>query len=108
MRILAWLILLYVALTMAMPSGNPRMTQNSQQTAQTEEQNGGEDSNNLSPLHLNRRTISSQKTFALKSTVKPVPGSGDPKIYDAKHGRPIWGTIRESMFTTLNQVGGGN
>ena len=92
MRVLAWLILLYVALTMAMPSG--RNTQNSQRTAQTEEQKDGEDGDPLSPLRLNRRMLSSQKTCLLKSTVKPVPGSGDPKIYDAKHGRPIWRTIR--------------
>jgi hypothetical protein len=36
MRILAWLILLCVAMTKAMPSG-PRTALNSQQTAQTEE-----------------------------------------------------------------------
>ena len=106
MRALAWLILLYVALTMAMPD-NPRMTQNSQRTARTEEQKDDEDGNPLSPLRLGKRMLSSQKTCLLKSTVKPVPGSGDSKIYDVKHGRPIWRTIRESVFTTLNQVGGG-
>jgi hypothetical protein len=79
---------------MAMPSGNPRMTQNSQQTAQTEEQKGGEEGDSHSPFHLNRRTISSQKTFALKSTIKPVKDSGSSKIYDTKCGRPIWREIR--------------
>jgi hypothetical protein len=92
---------------MAMPSGNPRTTQNSQQTAQTEEQKEDGDGEDHSPFRLHRRTISSQKTYALKSTIKPVKDSGSSKIHDTKYGRPIWREIREAVFTTLNQVGGG-
>jgi hypothetical protein len=49
-------------MTKAMPGA--RLTQNSQQTAQTEEQKAGDDDDH-SPLQLRRRMISSQKTFAL-------------------------------------------
>ena len=57
MRILAWLILLLcVAMTKAMPSG-PRTTLNSQQTAQTEEKENGDD-DEQSPLQIRRRVIS--------------------------------------------------
>ena len=73
MRVLAWLIILCVAMTKAMPGA--RLTQNSQQTAQTEEQKEEGDGEDHSPFHLRRRMISSQKTFALKSTIKAVKDS---------------------------------
>jgi hypothetical protein len=92
---------------MAMPSGNPRMTQNSQQTAQTEEQKEDGDGEDHSPFRLHRRMISSQKTYALKSTTKAVKDSGPSKTHGTKIGRPIWREIREAVFTTLNQVDGG-
>jgi hypothetical protein len=80
MRVLAWLILLCIAMTKAMPGGNPRMTQNSQQTAQTEEQKDGDDEDQ-SPFLLRRRMISSQKTSALKSAIKAVKDSGSQHIH---------------------------
>ena len=61
--------------------------------------------------------ITGAKTYSLKKSIDPVIGTiHDPvvvkdaalsTIHDPVIGRPIWRTTRESMFKTLNQVGGG-
>jgi hypothetical protein len=63
--------------------------------------------------------ITGAKTYSLKKPIDPVIGTiHDPvivkdaalsTIHDPVIGRPIfiWRTTRESLFKTLNQVGGG-
>jgi hypothetical protein len=46
-------------------------------------------------------------TFSLKKSIEAVKDSGSPNIHGPKIGRPIWREIREAVFSTLNQVGGG-
>jgi hypothetical protein len=86
--------------------GNPRTTLNSQHTAQTAEQKDGDDDDH-SPLQIRRRMISGAKTFSLKKSIEAVKDTGSQHIHDPKIGRPIWREIRESVFSALNQVGGG-
>jgi hypothetical protein len=60
-----------------------------------------------SPFQLRTRTITGAKTYSLKKTTDPVKDSGLSTIHNPVIGRPIWRTTRESVFKTLNQVGGG-
>jgi hypothetical protein len=103
MRAFAWL--LCIALALAMPSGNtvPRTIQNSQRT--THGVDSGDDEH-ASPLQLRTRTITGAKTYSLKKSIEAVKDSGHPAIHGSITGRPIWREIRESVFSTLNQVGG--
>jgi hypothetical protein len=105
MRALAWL--LCIALALAMPSSNavPRTTQNSQRGRTNPIDSGDEDS--ASPLQLRTRTTTGAKTFSLKKSISAVKDSGHSAIHDPIIGRPIWREIREAVFSTLNQVGGG-
>jgi hypothetical protein len=87
-------------------SSVPRTTQNSLQTAQTEE-NGEEAQQSPLQIHSRYRMLSGAKTHSLRKSIEAVKDSGSPKIHDPIFGRPIWREIREAVFSTLNQVGGG-
>jgi hypothetical protein len=107
MRALAWLLLLCIALAMAMPGSTaPRTTRNSQR-ANTDVESGDEE--NASPLQprTRTRTITGAKTHSLKKSIGAAKDSGSSTTHDPIIGRPIWREIREPVFSTLNQVGGG-
>jgi hypothetical protein len=96
-----------IALTKAMPAGRaPRTSRNSQRT-NTEVEDGDEDQQSPLQLRSRYRTITGAKTYSLKKSIEAVKDSGSSKIHGPIIGRPIWREIREPVFSTRNQVGGG-
>jgi hypothetical protein len=91
-----------------MPDTNtiPRRAINSQRGRTDPADNDDEDTAS-SPLQLRTRTITGAKTYSLKKSINAVKDSGHAAIHDPVIGRPIWREIREPVFNTLNQVGGG-
>jgi hypothetical protein len=86
----------------------PRTTQNSQRGRNGDSESKAEEDAELSPIQMSRRLISGAKTFAVNKAIDAVKNSALDTIHDPEEaGRPIWRQIREAVFKTLNQVGGG-
>jgi hypothetical protein len=53
------------------------------------------------------RTTYGAKAHSVQKAIDPVKDTADENLLDPEIGRKIWRTLREAVFKTPNQVGGG-